>query len=345
MFRLVPSLSVAMATLMLAAPALAADYGFEDEFRPAYPEDWDMSNEGDSLGFELGVRYWYSWGATNADFGGLTVGVNDQTHSGEVYAKIEDDSTSTYVKGYAGHSFAMGGTYDLAGTTGEVIPGRVAYAVGDFGWLPFGNGESVQFGGIAGYQYWNDSPNIGRGDFAIINSSSDITWAAGSPTYSFGGDSAVDNLDIHALRLGFTAKAELGEFFDIQAEVAAIPYAWISGTLGAQEIAPVISGNTKTYKSSATALNGFGFGAAGEMMVGFHPTENLTIRLGGRAWYLTGQLDASFDTATVTDPEEVGPPDGVYEIPPSVATQRFIIASDFASLFRYGALAELTWKF
>jgi hypothetical protein len=171
-----------------------------------------------------------------------------------------------------------------------------------------------------------------------------VAWTDGSPDYSIGFDSEVDNLDIHALRLGITAHAELGEMFDVNAELAAIPYAWVSGTLGAHSFAPVDLGDAMLFKSSPTELNGYAFGAAGELMFGFHPTENITLRLGGRAWYLNGQLDAVFNTATITDPIDLDG-DGEFETGPTVSNQRYIQASDFASLFRYGALFEATFAF
>jgi hypothetical protein len=97
--------------------------------------------------------------------------------------------------------------------------------------------------------------------------------------------------------------------------------------------------NTLMYKSSPTSLAGTGYGAMGEVMVGFHPTENLTIRVGGRAWYLEGALDATFDSYLVTDD------DGNPATDPVITQQSFIQASDFANIFRYGALFELTGRF
>lgn len=324
------SLYGAAATLavLIAAPAMAADY----PLRPSYPQGWENTDA--SLRFETGLRYWYSWGEQDARFAPTDLTVRDQTHILEVHGRIDDLHTQTYVKAHAGLGVFTTGEYSLSPGPVTDIGGnsRVGYVGGDVGWMPFGQmKDGFAVGGLVGYQYWNDSPDIGRGNFVTG------VGAGGVPT---GYDSAVDNLDIHALRLGLRGTAELGDMFDIQAEVAAVPYAHVTGTLGPHELDGIPVGpGTTMYKSSPTLLAGTGYGAMGEVMVGFHPTENLTLRFGGRAWYLEGALDATFDSYLVTDT------DGDPTTPPAVSQQSFIQASDFASIFRYGALFELTGRF
>jgi hypothetical protein len=72
--------------------------------------------------------------------------------------------------------------------------------------------------------------------------------------------------------------------------------------------------------------------------------ENMAIRVGGRAWYLQGQVDASFNTATVTDPIDTDG-NGTLDGAPTVSQQGYVSTSNPFSLFRYGLLAELTYKF
>lgn len=314
--------AIALLALCAAAPAIAADY---PELRSAYPNDW-ASEEG-SLRFETGLRYWYSIGSQEAGFGSTTLSVNDRSHILEVHGKIDDLYTQSYVKANAGLSVSTSGDFTLSPGNSTAIgqSSRIGYVGADFGWLPFGNAtEGVAVGGLVGYQYWNDSPDIGRGNFATS------FGPGGTPN---GYDSAPDNLDIHALRLGVRATAEVNNMFDVQAEVAAIPYAHVTGVLGPHELNGVnIGTGGNFYKTSQTNLTGTGYGAMGELMVGFHPTENLTLRVGGRAWYLEGQLDATFKGKTETG--------GVVS-----GDQGFIMASDYARLFRYGAMFELTGRF
>ena len=98
------------------------------------------------------------------------------------------------------------------------------------------------------------------------------------------------------------------------------------------------------FLTSPLEIEGSGYGAQAEAFIGFHPMENLTFRVGGRAWYLQGQVDASFNTATVTDPIDTDG-NGSLDGAPSVSQQGYVSTSNPFSLFRYGLLAELTYKF
>ena len=92
-----------------------------------------------------------------------------------------------------------------------------------------------------------------------------------------------------------------------------------------------------------------------EIMAGIHPTENLTLRVGGRAWYVEGTYDATYSGATVTPPQyqEIEDPDNPGTFipadppygPPTVAVEDFIDTENPFKLFRYGLLAELTYSF
>lgn len=312
--------AVAVLALSLAAPALAADYIDYPQLRPAYPDGWE--NPDDSIRFEFGAAYWYSWGGRNLGFAPVSVAVRDQTHIGELHGKIEDLSTQTYVAARAGLGLHTTGTYDISPASAGDIGrnSRIGYAGADFGWLPFGTmTDGVAFGGLVGYQYWKDAPDIGTGQYATAFD------GGGVPT-AFGD--AQDNFDIHALRLGIKGAAQF-DMFDIQAEVAAVPYAHVSGTLGGSSPGGFNFGGGVVNENAPTTLSGRAYGVMLEAMAGFHPTDNLTLRLGGRAWYLEGNLDAVFN----------GTEAGVG--PLASAT----LPSTYASLFRYGLRAELTGRF
>ncbi|MBI4045521.1 MAG: hypothetical protein HY371_01760, partial [Devosia nanyangense] len=151
MYRLVPALTLSALALLAAAPAMAADY--PDGFRMGYPEDYDNYQP---LGFEAGLRYWYSWGQQKADFGNGELNSNDRASIVEAHLRIDDYSTQSYVKGLAGYSAVINGDYQIGGAAGGPIEsGRVAYAGADFGWSPFGwapAGNGIY--GFVGYQYW-----------------------------------------------------------------------------------------------------------------------------------------------------------------------------------------------
>lgn len=317
--------AVAILAVSLAAPALAADYFDYAELRPAYPEGWE--NPDDSIRFEFGAAYWYSWGGQDAGFsspfGPVSLSVRDQTHIGELHGKIEDLSTQTFVAGRAGLGLYTSGTYDISPASAGDIGrnSRIGYAGADFGWLPFGTmSDGVAVGGLVGYHYWKDAPDIGTGQYATA-------FDPGTFAPTALGE-ARDDFDVHALRLGVKGMADF-ELFDLHAEAAWIPYAHVSGTVGGSSPGGFNFGGIIVNENAPTTLSGRGHGVMLEAMAGFNPTENLTLRLGGRAWYLEGEMDAVFNGTAAG----IGP----------LATMT--LPSTYASLFRYGLRAELTGKF
>ena len=287
------------ATLLgLAAPAMAADY---PELRPSYPNHWE-NTEDNPLRFEVGLRYWYAVGQQESQIGNTTYNTTDYSHIPEVHLRIEDDYTSSFLKANAGYAAVVSGKH-TAGTNSpsEFSGGHIGYIGADYGYTPFGN-DSVKVGGLIGYQYLLDSPDRNRLDVENVKS-----------------------LNVHMLRLGLTGRAKINEFADIEAEAVAIPYAYASGVTADM----VIPGGGPYDRRNAEA-SGSMYGASGQLMVGFHPTENLTVRVGGRAWYLTGPASGRqrmWDSAT--------PETFVY------SNQAF----NAFSLLRYGGLLEVTGRF
>ncbi len=316
--------AVAVLALCAATPALSADYLDYPDLRPSYPQGWE--NGEDSIRFEFGARYWYAWGGQDASFdaapyGTVDVNVRDQSHIGELHGKIEDIATQTYVAARGGLSLHTTGTWDIspAGSGAIGRNSRIGYAGADFGWLPLGTMENgFAFGGLVGYHYWKDAPDIGTGQYATAFDAGFMPTALGE---------ARDDFDIHALRLGLRGAADF-DMFDLQAEVAAVPYAKVTGTLGGNSPGGYNFG-VPVNENAPTTFSGSGHGVMAEGLVGFHPTENMTLRLGGRLWYLEGQLDAEFN----------GTAAGIGPVP------TMILPSTYASVFRYGLLAELTGRF
>ena len=308
--RILP-ISVAIAAACFAAPAFAADWE-EDGFREGYPDDWEMP--GDVLNFEIGIRYWYAMGTQEITAFGAEHSVGDQSHIVEGHVRIEDDSTSTYVKALGGYAGLITGTFTTPTVTdADIQGGIIGYAQADVGWMPLGS-DAFRIGGLAGYQYWNDSPSMGRANF----------------TTATGGDSEENSFATQSFRLGLTSKVDLGEMVDLTAEVAAVPFGWVNGTFGAHEVANIVIGPTTYQKSSATTVNGRLWGVQSELMLGVHPTDKLTVRVGGRAWYLTGPVEATFSMAEVGNPSN---------------EQSFIGELENFTLMRFGAVAELSYRF
>ncbi len=377
MSRLAPSIAILIAA-SAGLPAFAADPGEQwdggMDFRSSYqsyePKDWNaIGEDDDGLHFETGLRYWYSMGSQNFGLDGLESGTEDTAHNGELHLRIEDDATSTYLKGIAGYSAAITGEYTTQlGDPGEIADGHIAYAGADFGWNAFSDKNGSGVGGFIGYQYWNDSPRSERDNYAVVSSAGDITANPNTGYWSFGVDGVERNIDMHMLRLGVSGKAKMG-MFDISAEAAAIPYTSINGLAGGTgydpggyyapcDVLPPGGCDPVFLRTSALTIEGHGYGAMGELMVGVTPVENLTFRVGGRAWYLEGTYDASYTGVSVTrpqlqpeiddpdsdDPDVTIPPDPLYS-GPSVVPDDYISTNNPWSVFRYGLLAELTYSF
>jgi hypothetical protein len=378
MRRLVPSLAAVVAAV-LALPVYAADWEedeilVEEDFRGSYfnePKDWaGLGDENDPIAIETGLRYWYSLGTQNFALGGDAFQTNDNVHLGEAYLRVDDFSSRGYVKGIVGYSMAINGDYDVPLSSGSISGGQVGYAGGDFGWNAFGDDNGSGFGIIGGYQFWNDSPRTERDNYAVIGSAADVSYNEDTGVWSVGVDGVERNIDVHMLRIGVAGRAKLGDQIDITGELVGVPYAKISGLLGGAGTA--ISGGPfagcgvlppgacapSFFVTSPLSIDGVAYGAMGEVMVGFHPTENLTFRVGGRAWYLQGTYDATYSGAFVTapqiqpeiddpnspDPADTIPPDPLYSAP-AVATEEFIDTNNPFSMLRYGLLAELTYSF
>lgn len=277
MSRIIRSLGLALTLTGATFSAQAADYfddfGSYDGLRGSYGDDWQAESP---LQMDAGIRYWYSMGQHDMSVGGGNYTASDTAHILEGFLKIDDTSTFTYLKGQAGYAAIIDGTYQTPGSGGvqTMSGGEIGYAGADLGYQPFGN-DMFRVGGLLGYQYSTDNPDMGRENY--VNASG-------------GGNSEVNSFEIHALRLGASAHAEFADMVEIDVEAAAIPYASLYGTYGAYYQAPFPG----FVQGSAGTIEGNMFGAAGEIMLGVKPTENLTLQLGGRAQYMTGDATMSY---------------------------------------------------
>lgn len=365
MSRIAPSLAVLVAAV--ASPAFAADWpesgaGDAGWFRGAYanePKDWsDYGDTDDTLHFETGLRYWYSMGTLSFQSNGSAAKANDRTQSGELHLRIDDDASATYAKAVAGYSIAVSGEYVGPLISSTIADGEVGYAGADFGWNAFSDGNGNGFGGLVGYMFWNNSPDTGRNNYTTLTTGGEVPYNSVTGQTTIPGASAANHIEANMFRLGLQGRARFNEYFDVQGEIAAVPYAKVDGIIGVDD--PVFSqsaydgpaqlpysgesGNITQMRSSVTGIDGWGYGAMAEAFIGYHPTENLTVRLGGRAWYLTGTADATYSIATITDP---GKSDisGDFDIDPVVNNASFITTNNPFSMLRTGLLAEFTYAF
>ena len=368
MLRILPSLLALSTAMVLAAPAIAADVGGGwgddggDQLRSGYtqePKDWaGLGDPNDPLKFEFGMRYWYSMGSVNGSSSGSSISSTDTSHIGELYLRIDDGLTNTYAKAIAGLSVYSTGSFSSGGGSGSITEGHVGYLGADFGWNTFGDNKGSGAGLLVGYQYWREGLNTGRNNFTTLKAGDTVSYDTTTGQTFIPGDSAANSLDVNMLRLGVSAKANVGNFIDVSGELVGVPYAKVTGTLGVDD--PTFStaeysgsaqfpygtqnGNISSMRASATSLDGWGYGAMAEAWLGIHPTQNLTFRVGGRAWYLQGVADETYTRDFITDPHKSDPA-GNYDQDPVVTSNGVISQNNPFSMFRYGVLAEADYNF
>jgi hypothetical protein len=303
MYRFLQGTTATLA-LFAAAPALAADYTGFSGIRPSFNQDWGSTE--DTLQFEAGLRYWYSIGEQSSEIGSSTYQTNDRSHILEGHFRIDDEHTNSFLKGQAGLSVVTEGDHISGSHAPSSFSGGQIGSIGaDFGWTPLGN-DTVRFGALAGYQFIRESPDRNRLD--VEN---------------------VDGLNVHALRVGVTGRADINNFLDLDAEAAIIPYAYATGATAEYAFPNTPDSGLMVNRGNSEATGAL-YGASGQVMLGIHPTENLTLRVGVRATYLTGPSSMRSKRWAASDPDNF-----IYSDIP---------LSGF-ELLRYGGLVELTGRF
>lgn len=368
MFRSTSSILALLAAMTL--PALGADYSGEwdgggddgPDFRSTYPiepGDWaGLGDDDDPIAIETGIRYWYARGAQDISSGGNSVSSTDTAHIGELHLRIEDHSTNSYAAAIAGYSAAMSGSVTTPMGTNPIVDGHVAYLGGDIGWQAWSDGNGTGIGPMAGYLYWQDEPDTGRFNYTTLSGGGAVPYDSATGQTFVPLTSAPNSINAHVLRLGISGKAKLGDIFDVTATVAGVPYAKVGGAVGVEDpgfstteyagpaqppYGGAANGNVNWIRSSPTSIDGWGYGAMVEGFVGVRPVEQLTVRLGGRLWYLQGTADATYDAVSITDP---GPPGGpVYNTAPTVVEQSWISTNNPFRMLRYGLMLEATYAF
>ena len=168
-----------------------------------------------------------------------------------------------------------------------------------------------------------------------------------------------DRVGIQALRLGLQGKATFNSFIDFRGEVAWVPYAHVAGTITNEtvgfsntpyggEAQPPYSGETgniSTINAITRDIDTWGYGGMAEAFIGFHPTENLVFRLGGRAWYVQGTTDSVGTAVSITDPSDSADLDPDYDNAPVVTMSSGDVPNRPFSFLRYGVLAEVAYSF
>lgn len=227
MSRIVIGLAASVLAVSTIGGAQAADWRTEPKpvFKQAYPVDYAKHQS--PLEFEAGLRYSYSMGSQSFPEGGASYSATDTSHALEAHLRIDDRSTSTYVKSHVGLGTITDGEYrtdDDATDTFNI--GTIAYGTADFGYTPIET-DGLRLGIFGGYQFAHEAP-----------SGTEMT--------------------VHALRLGVSGRAQLADQVDINAEAALIPYAYAHGNMDNPDAATGINNfEGALYGGSAELMLGF----------------------------------------------------------------------------------------
>lgn len=337
-------LLVSVAVMGSASVALAAEYIPPPEMRGTY-NSWDEPTE-PLMDFEAGVRYWYSVGSQSGAAGSSTFSTSDQTHTGELYLRLNDRATNTYLKAYGGYSGLLSGNYASsdAAIGGTFDQGRVAYFTTDFGYNVLSNDTSKMssnLGIFAGYQYLNERASF-EADFLNISGTSDVDWDRTNGDPIFTREEATQELHVNALRLGVAGDVDI-DGFTLSGEVAAIPYAMVRGTLATPIFSTVNTATNTQVQAGSAAFTGSGYGAAAQLMIG-KTIDNWNFRIGGRANYVRASGTATYNVADIDHATDADV-NGTYETDGTVALVNTSSPVDAFSMWRYGILAEISVDF
>ncbi|MGP0093353.1 MAG: hypothetical protein ACLPKB_25945 [Xanthobacteraceae bacterium] len=349
-------LVVALSILGLASPAFGADPGIgvlrgSQVDGPSAPAYWVDSIPPSYAGppapllisgsplppwkAEFGARYWHSSGTFKKDIFDTTGSVlvsrltYDQlsADSAEGYFKISN-ADGIFIKGYAGIGGIGGGnltdedfppiTVPYSATTSDQKDGLLSYASVDLGYNFF-HIKAATLGAFVGYHYYHETvnaygciqlaanPNICAPPFAIPNSTlaitQDNTW--------------------NSLRIGVTGEVMLTRTVKLTGDAAWLPYT----SLTSADTHWLRLGSSIGDFAGPTPETGEGNGVQLEAILTYLVSNNLSIGMGARYWYM--QVPNGLDHF-----EQSAVPVGAFA--PQVA--KF-------ETTRYGMFAQLAYQF
>lgn len=267
--------------------------------------------------FELGARYWYSWGRHKYDLGLLKtepvpshslisrLTYDDLTAStGELTARITAPS-NLFAKGFIG-----GGSITDGHMTDEdfVIPGDTVASIpysntnspkvrGDvpvYGTIDLGydwwRGAGHRLGTYVGYNYYRETMGA-YGVIQIANPLGPMGSAAGGPLAPTGHAIITQEATWQSLRLGVAGEFRLTPRFMLSVDAAFLPYV----SVDAED--RHFFGSTSEI-ASINPLRGNGVGTQLEAMLSYDLTAELSLGIGARYWAMwtrDASMTRSFD--------------------------------------------------
>jgi opacity protein-like surface antigen len=294
-----------------------------------------------SAGWEIegGPRYFASWGQFQKNFGLLEsthvpalqnisrLTYSDlQTNSGELFGRFETP-WNFFVKGYIGggdtntghmsdEDFSISGVFfpllaAYSNTSSPAVTGNIGYGAIDGGY-DFLRGPDYRVGAFAGYFRFNQTMDaFGCVVVAFVNCTPNPVPTSGSPVVT-------ENDKWTAVRLGLSGKAMLTERLEIGADVAWLPWVWMTS------FDQHFVGNTGALAENISA-SGKGDGVQLDATLSYYLTPQWSVGIGGRYW---GMWTTPNGNLTFTFP------------PPATAPQYFK-----AQVEQLGVFVQTSYKF
>ena len=260
------------------------------------------------FGFEVGGRYWYSWGRHKYDLGFgkadnrpiisdvSRLNYDDlQTNAGEVVGRITAP-WNLFAKGFIGTGTTTNGHMNdedfvlreelPGGGFGPTVPYTNALLGGIRGGMPWYGTIDVgydwwrtngyRFGTYVGYNYFRESLGA-YGCVQLINPLGPCGPGGGGAIAPTGHAVISQDGRWQSLRLGAETEFYLAPRFKVSADAAYLPYVTVDAADNH------FSGNTATV-ASVNPMTGTGVGTQLEVMFSYDVTDRWSVGVGGRYW-------------------------------------------------------------
>jgi hypothetical protein len=236
--------------------------------------------------FDLGTRYWYSFGTFRNANGGRATLISRltydgmQAHSGELFARL-DSPFNVFVKAVAGGGFIASGWMNdedwaaeetppvsYTNTLSSPLTGSLNFLTADLGYNLW-RGPDHKVGLFVGYNRFQILMNT-FGCAQIANPGSGFCSPPSDP--AFNGISETDVWQ--SFRFGTSAEVKLSDRFMLGGEFAFLPLVHYDG----------LDSHLARRPPVYFPVTGTGQGVQAELLLSWRATEALSLGLGGRYW-------------------------------------------------------------
>jgi hypothetical protein len=240
--------------------------------------------------FEIGARYFPSWGTTQKSLYGFPPLYPDNvlvsrltysdlfSHAGEVFGRFEHAS-GFFARAFAGLGNITGGSLQDEDFPPAITPysstqsvqrnGRLNYATADFGWIYRTRTFGLSL--FAGYHYYSEQLHA----FGCIQTASNPGCMPSVPN---SVAVITESTHWHAVRFGLGAESNITSALKLSGEVAYIPYVVLSAS-DTHHLRSDLTGSTPETGSQAASIQL-------EALLKYTFTNGFSIGAGGRYWLL-----------------------------------------------------------